>query len=109
MQEIHSFPKSGKVNVSEKQGVYIIYNEEKKVLHVGKTDKRKKGLNQRLQNHLRNQSSFSKKYLVPESIDIRLVGCFKYIEVSDNRLRTFLEALTVGKLCQPMLGQERKK
>lgn len=35
----HSFPKTGKVKVCEEQGVYIIYIQEKKVLHFGKTYK----------------------------------------------------------------------
>ena len=105
----YDFPKTGKVHVSQQQGVYIIFNQENEVLHVGKTDRAKKGLNQRLQNHLRNQSSFSKKYLKPNSINIRLAGRFKYLEIKDDRLRTFVEALTVGKLCPAHVGTGAKK
>ena len=44
-------PKGTAVKVSNKQGVYIIYSEENKVLHVGTTKRGKNGLNQRLNNH----------------------------------------------------------
>ncbi|OIQ27148.1 MAG: hypothetical protein BM564_13335 [Bacteroidetes bacterium MedPE-SWsnd-G2] len=69
--EHHHFPISGKVNVSNKQGVYIIFSLKGEVLHVGKTARGKNGLNQRLGNHLRNQSSFSKKYLIVKGIELR--------------------------------------
>jgi len=50
---IHNFPEKGKrINVSNKQGVYIVYSKKNEVLHVGTTKSAKNGLNQRLQNHL---------------------------------------------------------
>lgn len=106
--ELYLFPKKGKVDVSIEQGVYIIYNQKGIVLHVGKTDRAKNGLNQRLQNHLRNQSSFSKKYLIPNTVNIRFEGRFKYIEIENDRLRTFTEAFTVGKLCPKHVGTGAK-
>lgn len=45
---LHVFPTKGKVVVSSKHGVYIVYGENKKVLHVGMTPYGKNGLNQRL-------------------------------------------------------------
>jgi hypothetical protein len=45
------FPVKGKINVSDSHGVYIIYNPQNEVLHVGNTSGRK-GLNQRLYNHI---------------------------------------------------------
>ena len=103
-QGLYSFPARGKVKVSIKQGVYIIYNENGKVLHVGKTDDGKEGLNQRLYNHLTNGSSFSKKYLKVMNMNLREVGMFKFLEVENDRERALLEALTIGKLCPEHLG-----
>ena len=105
----HFFPTKGTVNVSDKQGVYIIYNSNQETLHVGKTDRGKEGINQRLLNHLRNQSSFAKKYLKRKNIILRN-GCeFKYIEVENGRTRALLEALTTGLLCPAHIGTGEKK
>jgi len=98
------FPENGKVNVSTNQGVYIVYNKKGKVLHVGKTNTAKNGLNQRLLNHLTNHSSFSKGYLKSKGINLRKGGTFRFIEVENSRIRTLLEALTIGMLCPLHLG-----
>ncbi len=102
-------PSSGKIDVSNEHGVYIIYNAKKEVLHVGKTDRGVEGLNQRLNNHLKNQSSFSKKYLRPNKIELRNGHQFKYLEVSKPRTRTLLENLATGLLCPAHIGTREKK
>ncbi|MDY2586790.1 GIY-YIG nuclease family protein [Winogradskyella aquimaris] len=106
--QFYSFPLLGKVSVSVKQGVYIIYGSNNKVLHVGKTSRAKNGLNQRLTNHLRAQSSFSKAYLIKNGIDLRQIGSYKIIEIEDSRMRTFVEALAIGKLCPAHVGTGAK-
>jgi len=50
--EYHYFPEKGKMNVTEKHGVYIIYSPKDEVLHVGNTPSGRNGLNQRLYNGL---------------------------------------------------------
>ena len=104
----YSFPSSRKVDVSLWQGVYIIYNKKGKILHVGRTRGGEDGLNQRLYNHLTNNSSFSKNYLRAHQIKLRQIGRFKYIKVDNARVRALLEALTTGKLCPVHLGTGKK-
>jgi len=101
----HLFPTKGTaVNVTEKQGVYIIYSPKGEVLHVGTTKRGKGGLNQRLNNHRNGSSSFSKKYLKPNNINLSDNYMFKYIVVEEGRKRAFLEALTIGLLCPKHIG-----
>ena len=56
----HIFPAQGKVNVSDKHGVYIIYGKEPDdaVLHVGRTPYGREGLKQRLYNHITKTGVF---------------------------------------------------
>jgi hypothetical protein len=103
------FPLNGKINVSNKQGVYIVYGVENIVLHVGKTNGAKEGLNQRLLNHVRNQSSFSKLYMQPNKIALRNSSNFRFIEIENARTRALLEALTAGLLCPAHIGTGEKR
>jgi hypothetical protein len=103
-KELYHFPTHGKVNISNKHGVYIIYSPSNDVLHVGRTNRAKKGLNQRLQNHVNNGSSFSKKYLNYQGYHLREGYYFKFIEIDDGRKRALLEALAIGKLCPAHIG-----
>jgi len=105
----HIFPPKGKVNVSERHGVYIIYNPTETVLHVGNTPSGKKGLNQRLYNHVTRTSSFSRNYLKPKGISLREGYKFRILEVSVPRKRALLEALTAGLLCPAHIGTGEKK
>ena len=102
-------PVKGRIDVSNEHGVYIISNTENIVLHVGKTDRGVEGINQRLNNHLGNQSSFSKKYLKPNNFDLRKGFQFKYILVSNPRTRTLVEKLATGLLCPAHVGTGGKK
>ncbi len=61
--EYHIFPARGKINITEKHGVYIIYNPNNEELHVGNTPSGRKGLNQRLYNHISCTGIFYEKYL----------------------------------------------
>ena len=110
-QKEKMFPEKGKVSFSNKHGVYIIYDPKKKVLHVGKTNRGKNGLNQRLQNHISNNSSFSKQYLKDKGKGkILRDGYFvHYIEEENARVRALLEALAAGKLCPAHIGTGEKR
>lgn len=102
--ENNRFPEKGAVEISDKQGVYIIYSSNNEVLHVGRTKNGKNGINQRLKNHLNNQSSFSKSFLRPNLINLRS-GCkFQFIEVECARKRVLLEALATGLLRPAHIG-----
>lgn len=106
--ELHTFPIIGKIKTSNNQGVYIIYDSNMQVLHVGKTNSAREGINQRLLNHVRNQSSFSKLYMKPNKINLRGFGQFKFIEINEGRTRSLLEALTAGLLCPLHIGTGEK-
>ena len=107
--EKHPFtPKGTRVKVSEEQGVYIIYSLHNTVLHVGRTNGGREGLNQRLNNHRNDNSSFSDKYLKFYNIKLSEGCMFKYIVVKDSRKRALLEALTIGLICPAHIGTGEK-
>ena len=103
--EFHWFPKLRKgLNVPKKQGVYIIYDSKGKVVHVGRTQRGKEGLKQRLRNHLRGLSSFTKGHLNGDGDKLRKGYRFKYIVIENPRQRALVEALVTGRLCPEHLG-----
>lgn len=101
---LHVFPTKGKVVVSSKHGVYIVYGENNKVLHVGMTPYGKNGLNQRLYNHITKTGVFYREYLQPKNLCLRGKGKFRYIEIQNPRTRALVEALTAGLLCPAHFG-----
>ncbi len=107
--KFHKFPSMGKIEVSSKQGIYIVYNNNKTALHVGKTIQAKNGLNQRLHDHVSNRSSFSKLYMQPNNVLLRGWGEFQFIEIENARERSLLEALTADLLCPKHIGTGEKK
>ena len=107
--ETFTFPLKGKVGVSSKHGVYIIFSPENEVLHVGNTPSGKEGLNQRLYNHISCTGIFYRAYLKPNGIKMRGTHTFKFIEVALPRERALLEALTAGLLCPKHFGTGEKK
>jgi len=68
------------------------------------TSKAKKGIKQRLNNHLRAQSSFVKSYFNGDGARLREKCRFKYIEIDSPRIRSLLEAYTIGSLCPAHIG-----
>lgn len=85
-------------------GVYIVRGGNA-VLHVGRTYRGKKGLFQRLYNHLHGTSSFTNEYLKGDGAILRGSNhTFQYLEVENARKRALLEAYAIGKLCPEHMG-----
>lgn len=106
---LQTFPLArARLDVTSKHGVYIIFGPRKQVLHVGRTVRGRKGLAQRLSNHLHGGSSFTNVYLRGRGSKLRGTHSFSYIEVSDARTRALLEAFAVGNLCPMHLGVGEK-
>jgi len=108
--EKHLFPKKYvRTNAPTHKGVYIIYNPEGKVVHVGSTPRGKNGLSQRLRNHLSGSSSFCRNYLKGDKTKLRERYKYKYIVIDTKttdykRKIRLLESYTIGKLCPKHLG-----
>lgn len=103
----HEFPKKGYteiIGVPRGQGVYIIYDNKGAVVHVGRTQRGKNGLRQRLNNHLLGQSSFAENFLDRKGSQLRGRYKFKYLVIKNSRERALVEALAIGKLCPKHLG-----
>lgn len=99
------FPEAGqRLRISDRHGVYIIYSPKGSVLHVGRTLRGKRGLRQRLNNHLHGASSFTIQFLNGKGSKLRGTHRFSFLEVSDARARALLEAFAVGNLCPKHLG-----
>jgi hypothetical protein len=100
----YDFPKKGLVDITCALGVYIVYDNNNEVTHVGSTLRGKNGLCQRLNNHIQGQSTFSKNFLKKRELSIRQGFSFKLLEVPNPRYRALLESLTCGMLCPKYLG-----
>jgi hypothetical protein len=99
------FPPSGqRINAPKTQGVYVIRNPAGEVLHVGRTLRGKDGLSQRLNNHLRGQSSFVRAHFNGDGNTLRDGCTFQYLEVDDDPTRALLEHCAVCWLCPHYLG-----
>lgn len=104
-QQRHLFPKKReRLKVPSKSGVYIIRKDDI-VLHVGRTLRGRKGLHQRLKDHLHGSSSFVDKYLNHHR-DVLRDGrhTFQFLVVEDSRTRALLEVYTAGMLCPKHIG-----
>ena len=83
----------------------ISIREEEVVLHVGRTQRGKNGLRQRINNHLHGASSFHIEYLKPKRINLRSAQyTYQYLELADARKRALLESYAVGTLCPKHIG-----
>jgi len=108
--ELKRFPPAGiYLDAPEEKGVYVIYSPKRKVLHVGQTTRAKRGIRQRLKSHLSAKSSFVRTHLKRDAARLRR-GCFySYVLVSNARVRTLLEAYSIGMLCPAHIGTGKKK
>lgn len=100
-----SFPEARQsIDAPDAKGVYVIYSPRGKVLHVGRTPRGKKGLRQRLNNHLHAGSSFTIKYLDGYGVRLRNGYKFRCLVVENPRRRALLESYATGQLCPAHLG-----
>jgi hypothetical protein len=102
------FPNEGPLDITCDKGVYIIYSLRGIVLHVGNTPSGKKGLCQRLNNHIYGQSSFVKNYMRPLKLSVRNKCKYQLLKVSKPRDRALLESFACGMLCPKHLGTNEK-
>ena len=104
-----------KLEAPIERGVYVIYGPRDEVLHVGGTPRGRRGICQRLSNHLHGQSSFTHKSLFLKQHGGRtLQGRCKYVRKhctyrclpieKDDRLRALVEAYAIGCLCPDHIG-----
>ncbi len=100
------FPTEGEsLKVPDHQGVYVIYDRADRVVHVGNTIRGKRGLYQRLRNHLHGASSFTIKFLKSNPSKLRRGYSFRYLEVNAPRLRALVQAYAIGMLCPAHIGE----
>lgn len=104
-QPAHVFPRSGEpLQAPPEQGVYVILDPKDCPAHVGRTLRGKKGLFQRLNNHLHAQSSFALHHLDSDGSKLRGKYRFRFLKVADPRERALLEAYAIARLCPAHLG-----
>lgn len=101
--------------LAKEHGVYVIRSPEGHVLHVGRTVSGKNGLLKRLNDHLVNSSSFTRRHLRGDGNKLRGKYTFSYLLVPNiegsldgQRRRALLEAYAVGHLCPEHLGLGEK-
>ena len=103
--ESHPFPpERRRLEAPTDPGIYIIYDPNGRVAHVGRSVRGRNGLNQRLRNHLQGNSSFTNEYLKGNGDKLRQGYKYKYLVIPDPRERALLEALATGALCPLHLG-----
>jgi hypothetical protein len=85
-------------------GVYMIYDPEGRVAHVGRTPRAAGGIAQRLRNHMGGASSFTRKNLKGDGSKLRGKYRYRCIEVKTKRHCALLEAYAIGSLCPMHIG-----
>jgi hypothetical protein len=100
---LYHFPTKGLVAPRE-PGVYVIYDPNGNVAHVGRTPSGQGGIHQRLRNHLHGASSFTRLYLGRQGAKLRDGYAYRYLVIADPRLRALVEAYATGCLCPGHLG-----
>lgn len=104
-QSEHTFPmQRERITASNEKGVYIIINTSQSVVHVGRTPRARRGVAQRLKDHLYARSSFTIDYLEGDGDYLRGRYKYKYLVVDDARHRALLEAYAIAHLCPRHLG-----
>jgi hypothetical protein len=104
-QPVYPFPKSRQtLSAPCSHGVYVIRDPGGHIVHVGRTLRRKDGLQQRLRDHLCGSSTFVKYHLAGRSSQLRAGYTFQCLEVVDARARALLEAFATAWLCPIHLG-----
>jgi hypothetical protein len=104
-EPFHLFPARGeRLQASNRKGVYIIYDPQDNVLHVGSTPRAKGGLGQRLRDHLRGNSSFTVSHFRGDGSCLSEGYKYRYLVIEGGRRRALVEALGIGELCPVHIG-----
>ena len=91
-------------NAPDGRGVYVIYNPRGQVVHVGGTPRGKRGIAQRLENHLHGKSSFVEQHLDGKGYRLWEGYSFRCLVVRAPKPRAYLEAYAIGMLCPAHIG-----
>jgi len=97
-------PPRGRLRAPTARGVYVIYDPRGRPAHVGGTPRAKKGIAQRLRDHLAGRSSFVIRHLKSKPSKLRGRYEFQCLPVADARRRALLEAYAIGQLCPAHIG-----
>jgi len=73
-------------------------------MHVGSTPWAKRGIAQRLRDHLAGRSSFTAKMFNRDGSRLRNGYTFRCLPVQNDRHRALLESLAIGQLCPKHIG-----
>jgi len=102
---LRTFPKlRQELDAPRALGVYVIYDPKGRVAHVGSTPRAAGGIAQRLRNHMQGASSFTKRRLKGDGVQLRGRYRYRCIEVRAKRHRALLEAYAIGSLCPIHIG-----
>ena len=93
-----------KLEAEAKRGVYVIADPAGKIVHIGSTPRARRGIEQRLKNHLAGKSSFVRRHLGGKGHRLRKGYKYQFLVVENSRHRALLEALAIGVLCPEHLG-----
>lgn len=103
----HTFPALWeKLQAPVCRGVYVIYNPQGEVVHVGRTPRAINGIAQRLRAHMSGASSFTEGFLEGNGHELRDRYTYRCLVVPNTRHRALLEAYATGQLCPIHLGVE---
>lgn len=97
-------PARASLEAPNTHGVYVLRSPRGEVVHVGRTVRGRRGLRQRLTNHLQGNSSFTNHFLHRKGAKLRGSYTYAFVEVAHPRTRALLEAYAVGSLCPKHLG-----
>ncbi len=101
----HQFPLSyGRLEAPTEKGIYVIYSPRGKIMHVGATPRAKRGIRQRLFDHLQGRSAFTKRAFKQRGYKLRNGYKFRYLVVKNARNRALLEPYAIGCLCPSFIG-----
>jgi hypothetical protein len=113
----YRFPDRGGLKAPNQRGVYVIYGPRKETLHVGGTPRGRRGICQRLSNHLYGQSSFTIKSLFLKRHGgrtlrkryhyVRAHCTYQCLRIRNDRLRALVEAYAIGCLCPDHIGMHQ--
>ncbi len=93
-----------KLQAPEQGGVYVVYDERGRVVHVGRTTRGRGGIAKRLRDHMADASSFTTQYLKGDGGRLRGRYTYRALAVPNRRHRALLEAYATGALCPLHIG-----